>query len=259
MSRVVKLNTYPIKGLSPQSLDQVTIAAGNGFPHDRFFGLARADSGFDPENPQPLPKERFLVLAQVEKLARLKSHFDPETATLGIDGPGIENEHFDLGTPAGRERLAKCISDFLDLPENEEPIVAEAHPHRFTDVSVVSAEMMNAISLINLDSVEQLSKEIGTYVDPQRFRGNILISGQPAFSELDLVGQEIRIGEVRFEVMKRTKRCPATEVDPATSQRDIKVPHLLRKHFGHFDMGVYIKALENGVISAGAEVTFPKQ
>ena len=111
--------------------------------------------------------------------------------------------------------------------------------------------MMNAVSLINLESVRDFAKRIGRPVDPMRFRANIYFDGWPPFSELDLVDKELAIGDARLKIVMRTRRCAATEVDPATSRRDIAVPRLLMNTYGHPDMGVYAEVLSEGVISPG--------
>ena len=77
---------YPVKGLSPQPLNQVELQAGQGFPLDRLFGFARHDGGFDPAHPQPLPKSRFLMLMRDERLAELRSHFDGPSARSRRNG-----------------------------------------------------------------------------------------------------------------------------------------------------------------------------
>lgn len=114
--------------------------------------------------------------------------------------------------------------------------------------------MMNAVSIINLDSVDAFAKAIGQDVDPRRFRGNIHLSGLPAFSELEMVGQEIKVGSVRLKIVKRTRRCPATEVNLKTGERDIRTPKLLREHYGHLDMGVYAQVMHGGQLSVGGVV-----
>lgn len=58
-----QLNRFPVKGFSAEPLDAVDLKVGEGIPGDRLFGFARFDSGFDPDNPQPLPKGRFVALA----------------------------------------------------------------------------------------------------------------------------------------------------------------------------------------------------
>ena len=69
---------------------------------------------------------------------------------------------------------------------------------------------------------------VGAPVHPLRFRGNVYVEGWPAWSELDLVGKELRIGrDARLKVVKRIVRCAATNVDPETGIRDLEVPKAL--------------------------------
>ena len=74
------------------------------------------------------------------------------------------------------------------------------------------------------------------------------------FSELDMLGQEITVGSVRLKIVKRTRRCPATEVNLETGERDMKTPRLLRENFGHMDMGVYAQVVQGGVLTVGGVV-----
>lgn len=257
MSGIVKnLYCYPIKGLSAQPLEKVRLKAGEGFPLDRAFGFARPGSGFDPQNPKPLPKTKFVMLARDAALASLATRYDEETNNLTITDAQATFD-FDIGNPEGREKAAAHLSNHLGFTEDMQPTLHSAEPHKFTDVSVVSPAMMNAVSLINLDSVEHLSSTLGQPVSAARFRANILFSGADPFSELEWVGQIITIGDVRLKVVKRTKRCPATEVNPDTATRDLDIPKLLRDHYGHSDMGVYAEVLTDGELSPGDTMQLP--
>ncbi len=249
--RVESLFTYPIKGLSARALQDVELTAGQGFPGDRVFGFAKANGGFDPDNPRPLPKTSFVVLMQHAKLAGLDTSFDPSTGTFLVRTHGGESLQFDLSTDGGKRYAAEFLSDLLGLAAEERPQFVAGSPHRFTDVSVVSETMMNAVSLINLDSVGDLEARIGKPVDPMRFRANIYFRGWPAFSELEMVGREIRLGAATLKVLLRTQRCAATEVDPKTAERDLAVPFLLRKNYGHLDMGIYAEVIEGGPVTPG--------
>lgn len=251
---ILSLSSYPIKGLSPQAHRSAKLKTGDGFPGDRLFGFAKANSGFDPAKPQPLPKNRFIVLLQHAKLAGLETAFDPETCILAIATKDTAQMRFDMNTQEGADGASAFFTGLLDLKQEEVPFFASAFPHRFTDASVASTTLMNAISFINLDSVRAFEREIGREVDARRFRGNIVFEGWPAFGELELVGRQFRVGEVRFNILHRTQRCLATEVNPATAERDMKLPNLLKKAYGHFDMGVYAEVLDDGVISVGDPV-----
>jgi uncharacterized protein len=254
--RVTDLFHYPIKGLSAQRLKRVELIPGEGFPFDRVFGLARHDSAYDPSHFKPLPKTQFIVLVREERLAELQTCFDPKTRRLEIRRAGNPALDEDLSTGAGIARTIDFFATMFDLGPEQRPIFADAGPNRFTDVSVVSREMMNAVSLINLASVRDLASRIGQELHPLRFRANIYFDGLPPFSELDLLDREITIGSVRLKVMMRTRRCAATEVNPETARRDIPVPPLLLQHLGHANMGVYAEVLNGGEIENGASVSY---
>ena len=251
--RIEQLYTYPIKGFSARPLASVDLAAGQGFPGDRLFGFAKANGGFDPADPKPLPKTSFVVLMQHAGLAGLVTQFEEATRvlTVALDGRTLR---FDLTSETDRNRAAELLSEQLDLAEEERPRFVAGSPHRFTDVSVVSETMMNAVSLINLDSVAAFADRIEAPVDPMRFRANIYFRGWPAFSELELVGRSIRIGPAVLKVLKRTQRCAATEVNPRTAERDLRVPFLLRKTYGHLDMGIYAEIVQGGAIEPGSRI-----
>ena len=251
--RIDQLHTYPIKGLSACPLHSVDLVPGQGFPGDRVFGFAKANGGFDPQHPKPLPKTSFIVLMEHARLAGLHTQFDESNGLLTVTADG-RTQHFQLFEEAEKQAAEDYLSTLLDLGAEERPQFVAGSPHRFTDVSVVSQTMMNAVSLINLDSVQDLGGRIGEPVDPMRFRANIHFRGWPAFSELDLVGRNIQIGSAVLKVLKRTQRCAATEVNPGTAERDMRVPYLLRKHYGHLDMGIYAEVIEGGTISAGNRI-----
>lgn len=253
--KISDLFHFPIKGLSGQALKKVTLKQGEGFPCDRVYGLARADSGFDPNAPRPLPKNRFLMLMKDEQLAGLDTFLDPDTSRLTVRTNGKLLLDCDISTEIGAENTVAFFSQMFGFGQDDRPFLAHAAPHRFTDVSVVSKELMNAVSLINLASVAELGNRIGSQIDPMRFRGNIYFDGWPAFSELDLVDREIAVGQARLKILKRTQRCPATEVNPATAERDLAIPRLLQDHYGHADMGVYAVVVSPGEIRPGDTVT----
>src|ERR1700722_1498594 len=58
-SRIVSIARYPVKGLSAEVLPKAELKTGQGVAGDRRYALALADTDFDVENPQPLPKTKF--------------------------------------------------------------------------------------------------------------------------------------------------------------------------------------------------------
>ena len=143
--RVETLFTYPIKGLRARPLESVDLTVGQGFPGDQLFGFAKANSGFDPDDPKPLPKTSFIVLAQYAKLAGLDTSFDGSTGEFVARSRDGGTLRFDLSIEDGKRLVAGFLTRLLGLSDAERPQFVEGSPHRFTDVSVVSEIMMNAV------------------------------------------------------------------------------------------------------------------
>ena len=113
---------------------------------------------------------------------------------------------------------------------------------RFTD------SKSGFVSLINLASVRDLGRVLGTDIDPLRFRGNILIDGLEPWQEFEFIGKTLKIGEAELEVTKRIDRCAATNVNPADATRDLNIPNTLMRAFGHVDCGIYARVTKTGDI-----------
>lgn len=248
LATVTALYSYPIKGLSAHSFEQVSLNAGEAFPFDRLFALARADGDYDVEQPRRASKSNFLQLVRNERLAGVQTDLDEATWVLTVRVKGHLVHRADLSTSEGRQATATFFGRMAEVPT---PHVVSAPGLRFTDEAETSEDFMRAISLINVSSVAALSQRIGKPLDPLRFRANIYVEGWPPFSELDALEREVELGACRLQILKRTERCAATEVNPSDARRDIPVPRLLMQHFGHSCMGVYVSVTGSGGVARG--------
>src|SRR5438046_1318512 len=105
MPTIAALYRYPVKGLSGESLTEVTLAAGETFPGDRAFAIENGRSKFDPAAPRWVPKASFLMLMKNERLAGLTSRFEDATATLTICRAGSVVAEGRLDSEAGRRAI----------------------------------------------------------------------------------------------------------------------------------------------------------
>jgi uncharacterized protein len=245
--RIASLQRYPVKGLSPESLESAILGKGDYFPGDRIFAIENGPAGFDPENPQHQPKIKFVMLMRNESLARLKTRYLDRITTLFIEDGGREVARGDLSTEQGRLAIEAFFRRFMPKELRGPPKVLSApEGFRFTD------SRRGFVSLINLASVRHLESVIGAPVDPLRFRGNVYIDGPEPWKEFDLVGQVLTTASgVRLKVTKRIERCAATDVDPDTGIRDLQIPKSLMQAYGHFDCGIYAEVLSGGTIAIG--------
>jgi uncharacterized protein YcbX len=245
--RIASLHRYPVKGLSAERLERVSLAKGAYFPGDRLFAVENGPSGFDPARPEHQPKIKFLMLMRNESLARLRTRYEDSTGELVIEEGGHEAARGDLATKEGRLAIEAFLRRFMPHELRGAPkLLAAPEGFRFTD------SRRGFVSLINLASVRELENGVGAPVDPLRFRGNLHVEGLDAWAEFDLVGQVLAAPSgVRLRVTKRIERCAATNVDPWTGLRDLQIPRALMQAYGHFDCGIYAEILEGGDLAEG--------
>ena len=246
---------YPVKGLSAERLHSAALARGETLVGDRRYAIENGPSGFDPDAPAYLPKQRFLMLMKNEPLARLETNYRDASRLLTIRHDGREVVRGDLGTPDGRAAIERFFAGFCADELRGPPKILQAAGHSFSDVA------RKVVSIINLASVAAIEGMVGggrggRPVDPLRFRGNLYVEGWPAFAEFELLGRDIAIGEaVRLRVVKRIARCAATNVAPGTGRRDLDIPATLLRTLGHADCGIYAEVIADGEVAAGDAVT----
>lgn len=249
---IAAIYRYPVKGLSAEKLDRVTLSPGRCLPHDRRFAIALPTTRFDPQQPEWLAKTHFVMLMRDEALARLHTRFDEASGELTIgDGDGLALRA-SLATPEGCREISGFLEEFLGDAMARPLRVVEAPGHTFADARhKPDATTDQYVSLINLASVAALEERVEAPVDPLRFRANIYFEGPPAWRELDWIGSEIALGDTRLRVIAPITRCAATQVNPDTAERDLDIVGELRRGFGHNLMGIYAEVAEGSEIQIG--------
>jgi hypothetical protein len=247
--RIQAIYRYPVKGLTPEALSGTCLVPGETIPGDRLYAIENGPSGFDPMAPRHRPKTRYLMLMRNERLATLSTRFEEAGHVLAVEHEGREAARGSLKTTAGRAAVETFFAQFC-ADELRGPVkILHAAGHSFSDVA------RKVVSIINVASVAALENAAGAPVHPLRFRGNLYVSGWPAWHEFALLGREIAVGtDVRLKVVKRIVRCAATNVDPDTGIRDLAIPETLMNVFGHSDCGVYAQVVLGGPIAVGDPV-----
>lgn len=249
--RVVALYRYPVKGLTPERLDSIALALGETVPGDRAWAIENGPGRFNPDEPRHLPKINFLMLMRNERLATLETHFDDDEQTLTIRRDGKQVARGQLSTKLGRSMIEQFLAAYMKSDLRGAPHIVSSPGHSFSDVA------KKCVHIVNLASVRELERASGRKIDPLRFRPNIIVDGLEPWAEFAVVGKRMAIGPVAVDVDKRTERCDATNVDPATGTRDMSIPALLRRTWGHSDFGIYASVCEAGVVSTGDRLTIP--
>lgn len=223
VGRVVGLWRYPVKSMAGNAIPEVDVS-WHGFAGDRRWAFVREGvvrSGF----PWLTLRERgdlnhyhpsFVDPAQPDKSATVVR--TPSGAVYDVADPALAAELFTSAV-----RVIKQDRGIFDT---------------------------FPLSLITTQTIDRLSEWVGSKLEVERFRPNILVEaldGMP-FREDAWVGSVLRIGGMRMRVDKRDGRCAVITIDPLTSERN---PEILRAVARDRQgcLGVYGTTVEPGRIA----------
>ena len=249
--RLGALYRYPVKGLTPEPLAHAKLEPGETLAFDRAYAIENGRGRFDPAFPRHLPKVNFLMLMRNERLATLRSAFEDATETLTLSREGKRLARGQLTTPLGRRLIEQFIAAYMQADLRGPPKIVRAPGHSFSDMAA------KCVHIVNLASVRELERALGRPVDPLRFRANLYLEGIAPWTELRWLGKAICVGAARLAVFARTRRCEAINVDPTSGARDMALPAVMQRTWGHADFGVYAVVEAAGEIAPGAAVTAP--
>lgn len=254
LGHVTGLYRYPVKGLSAESLGACDLVAGDGIPFDRMYAIENGPGRFDPNAPRHLPKTNFLMLMRNERLATLETRFDPDTHILTVLRQGRQVARGALRTRLGRQMVEQFFSAYMKDALRGPPRIVSSEGQNFTFADVPA----KCLHVVNLATVRDLERAAGKPVHPLRFRANVYIDGLEPWEEFRWVGKQIAVGSndagLRLSVVERTVRCDNINVDPRTAARDMGLPAVLSRSWGHTDLGVYATVVRGGTIATGQPI-----
>ncbi len=230
VGRIESVWRYPVKSMRGEELQEAFIGFG-GLRGDRVFAIG---------NPRARPDfPYFTAREQGHVLLCRPAHRDGSVTDLEVETPS--GEKFEITDP----RLLESLT--ADLPGRFELGLLQSE-RALTDC--------NPVSLISLQTVRQLTAELGTDVDKRRFRANLCVDfeGEQGFAEDQLVGHHVRIGpDVVLAAVERDVRCKMITLDPDTSAPNPELMKLVaRSHEGR--VGIYATVLAEGTIRPGDRV-----
>ncbi|MCX8506352.1 MAG: MOSC domain-containing protein [Alphaproteobacteria bacterium] len=263
IARVAQIYHYPIKGLSAQTLAMAPALAalkqGQALPDDRLWGFAQYNES--DHNDAQKAGAGFRLIAYDPRLIALESVLH-STGQVTMSQQGKILVTADLTRQASSRPLTEFIADFLGITPRHAVVMAYAGFHQFNDSPNPTLSMRgnyrpHSVSLINLASLDALSDKIGFELHPLRFRGNLYVTGAPAFAERDWLDHRLALsrdnGElflleasepcpsemIELDIFERIVRCLITEHDPITGAHNAPVLKTLKHDFGATDFGVY--------------------
>jgi hypothetical protein len=256
IATVDSLWRYPVKSMRGEHLHEAYVGF-SGIYGDRLFAFrsSAAPKGFPYLTAR---EQRHLLQYQprfrsADKAARPINLSEAESLAPGATPVYAEMQDLmvDVEAPTGRTLAIDdpALLGMLRDGVSGAPELALVRSHRaMTDC--------RPVSLISVQSAKQLEEEMGTAVDPRRFRANIYLNFDAAsgFAENDCVGRSVSIGsKVVLSILERDPRCVMITLDPDTAEsRPEFMRQVAQAHDG--TAGVYGAVLVEGMIRKGDAV-----
>lgn len=227
---IKKIYRYPVKSMAGEELE--TAAVGwHGIEGDRRFAFRRIEdkSGFP-----------WLTAGRLPGLITYRPVINGSSEPTHIITP--QDRKLELRSEELRREISAACKHEVELFQLKHGIFDEA-----------------MLSLINLETINEIGRTSGFQLDPRRFRPNILLetTGIPAFGEDEWVGKIISFGKdpesPAMSVMLRDERCGMINFDPETA---VTTPQILKTvvRSNKNNAGVYGSTLRSGLISVGDSV-----
>ena len=256
---ISSINYCPVKSISFQTVSNCKIRKNIGIVGDRVFAFSK---GLEFNQAQLFEKNLDERRGKWNKILTLKNspvlnkyNFKLKDNELTFTQKNNEILTIDVSKTSEHKLLSNKI---LELENSlQKPIFLMKNKNiPFFDTSISNKTLLtHSISLINNQSIEDFKNKTNQEIETQRFRGNIFVDGIEAWEERSWIGKIIKINNISFKVEKNIPRCVAINLKPNTDDNSLNLLQSLKKTYNHFDMGVYLTALDDGPINIGDNIS----
>jgi uncharacterized protein YcbX len=234
---------HPIKSHGRETLDSVTLIAGQTLPGDRVWAVAHEASKAD--GSKWVPCANFSRGAKAPALMAINSRLDDASRRVTLSHVDLPDFTFSPDNEADVALFLEWVKPLM--PENR---AASARFVQVPDRGLTDTDYPS-VTLCNWASHRAVEQAIGHDLSALRWRGNIWFDLGEAWAENDWIGREVQIGEAVFKIRERVVRCLATTANPETGERDADTLKVLNEQFGHQDFSVYAEVIRGGALKTG--------
>jgi uncharacterized protein YcbX len=257
---ISSINYCPVKSVSFQSVKNCKIKKNIGIIGDRVFAFAKDLDSEQAKLFEKNPNERkgkwnkVLTLKNSPALNKYNFVFKDKKLTLTLKDKEILS--IDINQSSEIEALSNKIAE-LESSLKQPITLMKNDNFPFFDTSISKkVDFVNSVSLLNIQSINDFEMKVSKKIETSIFRGNICIDGIDPWKEREWIGKTIKINNVSFKVEKNIPRCVAINLKPQSDDNSFNLLQLLKKTYNHFDMGIYLTALDDGDISIGNQISF---
>jgi len=245
---------YPMKSMRGEQADGVFVSY-SGLMGDRVYALTTSIA--DQEFPWYTARRQENYILYKARFIKNKRTLQPAAMDIALNHPAVlnppypsektfaveietpEGHFFDINDPAFIESLEKKTDGKLSL--------------HYTQRSMVDCR---PVSLLSMQTVDQLRQETATDIHKLQFRANFYVNWDEGsgFYEDGLIGKRIQIGErLELMILERGSRCKLITIHPETAKSDTRLlKHIIKTRNGF--TGVYAAVLKEGAVRSGDEV-----
>ncbi len=247
IGEVASLWRYPVKSMAGEPLRAVHLHAAGIFG-DRLLAFESAGAALG--KPLLAGAERTAILLCRAALIPGDQEVEDVWRDGGALAPSVEVAIPEMGRyRAGDPEIIRALRQYLATPH---ALRLKTSPQPMTDC--------RPLGLISTQTVRQLSEELGTPIDAQRFRANLILRFREdrgfaqGFVEDALVGRRLRIGEhAVVRITERDPRCRIIALDPNSGEAmPTLMRHVARAHDGK--VGIYGVTEVPGPLAVGDPV-----
>ncbi len=256
---ISSINYCPVKSISFQNVSNCKIRKNTGIVGDRVFAFSK---GLESNQAELFEKNLNERRGKWNKILTLKNspmlnkyNFKFQDNKLTFTQKDNEILTIDVSKTSEYDLLSNKI---LELENSLRKPIFLMHNSKipFFDTSISNKTVLtHSISFLNNKSIEDFEKKTHQTIEFQRFRGNIYVDGMKAWEERNWIGKIIKINDVSFKVEKNIPRCVAINLKPNTDDNSLNLLQSLKKNYNHFDMGIYLTALNDGEVNIGDNIS----
>ena len=243
-ARLVQIWRHPIKSHGRETLNCVTLRAGETIPWDRRWAVAHEMAGTD--GTAWAPCANFSRGSKAPALMAINAVADETAGTITLTHPTRPDLTFDPDTEAA------ALLDWV-RPLMPEDRAASARIVRVPGRGMTDSEFPS-VSVVNMATHRAVEQKLGRLLDIRRWRGNLWLDGLAPWQEFEWLDRSITIGNVVLRPRERIERCMATCANPDTGRRDADVLGTLDTG-GHRDFGLRAEVITDGTLRPGDGVT----
>lgn len=235
---------HPIKAHGRESVEQVTLTAGQTMPWDRKWAVAHELS--DADGSEWAPCRKFTRASGAPSVQGINALVDECTGRLTLSHPELVDLCFDPDTE--QDAFLSWVRQIMPVAKPQSVRLVRGVTQGMTDTNYPS------VSLINLASHDAVADLTSLDLSALRWRCNLHVDGLAPWEEFDWVGKTIRAGTAELRIEEPIERCQVPAANPATGAQDTNILGALMRGFGHVNFGISAVVTKSGHLGLGDTV-----